>query len=1021
VHDRLARLEGGFALQSKDGIVHRFDKEGRLTALVDPSGNTSLLERDDGRLARVIDASGVVTDFEYDARGRIIAVHGVLGRRWLYAYSRRGDLETVTDPDGGVTTYSYDEEHRLVSIVDREGATVVRNTYDGVGRVIEQRDGAGGRWRYSYQQNVTVVTDPVGHETTYRFDDAYRTAAITDANGGTTIFSWDDADNLVGLTDPSRRAFRFTYNAGGDPTSAEGPGTAPVKFEWDDRGNLTAVVSAQGHRAEFTWDDARRPTGIRSPAGVITTITWRPDGLPECVTGGDGGTTGYRFDGAGHLISITDPLGAETAVECDAAGRPVVEAHPDGERMTFDWDRCDRLVGVTDDAGAVTRYSYDRCGRLTSITDPLGRTTGYAYGPIGLLASVTDPLGRQTTFDYDGCGRLRTRTDPEGRTVAFSYDAGGRLVRIRAGDTTAIEYGWDPAGRLVSMTDGTGSTTWELDEAGRPAVEHRPGGISLRHTYDELGRRRRLEVQHADALVGAWDYRFDADAKITTVVDQQQRSTVLEYDSAGQLAAVRHPNGVASTWTYDAAGQPVVVSHTRPQLGVLSSWVNTFDAAGNLVRSERDLGHDGDRVVGVFDYDHLGRLTSAGNGDQPNSFGWDAASNRTSARQGHSVTTTTYDAADQVLASGTLTYRYDATGSLVERAGEGQPRLACTYDGLGQVTELRAGEDVVTYQYDGLGRRVARTDRTGLTQRIYDGLSVVAELSPSRDAALETTAGLLVLHRQDSTGQYYLHADGNGNAGLVTDGAGALVARYAYSAFGSRLPLGASPELPGPLGFCGAFGVRQDAGGLLDMRARLYDPDLGRFITPDPWPAYLPDPVTLNRYLYALGDPISQVDPLGLFCWTGKNKHGKCRGLGDVAERAGDVVENVAKVAEKPLSLTSKAAAGIAVVAAGVTAICPFPCGIVSAPIATTAGNISFYTGLGASVSHCINSGVFTFDCAASAAGAAISGVSRSLFKTAVGSAGGMSSDLGRMINFGGKIFSLFRASTGEAAGRMRK
>lgn len=68
------------------------------------------------------------------------------------------------------------------------------------------------------------------------------------------------------------------------------------------------------------------------------------------------------------------------------------------------------------------------------------------------------------------------------------------------------------------------------------------------------------------------------------------------------------------------------------------------------------------------------------------------------------------------------------------------------------------------------------------------------------------------------------------------------------------------PEAAGPLGFCGTLGVREEAGGLLDMRARLYDPALGRFTSPDPWPAYLPEPTTLNRYLYGLGDGLDRVD-----------------------------------------------------------------------------------------------------------------------------------------------------------------
>ncbi|HEY3240847.1 MAG TPA: DUF6531 domain-containing protein, partial [Acidimicrobiia bacterium] len=932
VHDRLRRTGDGFELATRAGVVHPFAADGRLMAVTNRSGNISVLEYAEGRLVRLVDASGVATSFEHDDAGRIATVAGVLDRRWAYAYSRAGDLVTVTDPEGGVTSYGYDG-HQLVSITDAEGRSVVRNVYDGVGRVVEQRDGAGGRWRYRYEEGRSVVTDPLGHTKAFRFDERYRTTAVTDASGATTRFSWDEASNLVAAEEATGRTFRFAYNPNGEVTVAEGPGSAPVRFEWDDEGNLTAVVSAEGHRAEFTWDNASRPVRLVSPAGIVTTIAWRADGLPESVREGDDATTRYTFDGAGRPASITDPLGAVTMVEFDAAGRPVAERHPGGEGTTFSWDGCDRLVAVTDHTGATTRYAYDRCGQLISATDPLGRITRYAYGPLGLLASVTDPLGRETTFTYDACGRLLTRTDARGDSVSFSYDPAGRLVRIEAPSIAPISYGWDAAGRLVAMTDATGQTTWELDEAGRPTVDHRRDSTDLHHAYDTLGRRRRLELRRAETLMGAWEYGFDPDGRITSVLDPDGGTTLLGYDPAGRLASLRHPNGVATTWAYDLAGQPIGLGHTGPDGARLTTWTNTFDADGNLVQSERQAG-ESFAAVETFEYDHLGRLISTRNGNGSEAFSWDHASNRTGVGDNGTMRPASYDDADQVTTSGTCTYRHDQVGNLVERTGGQQPALTCAYDALGRVIELRAGDEVVTFGYDGLGRRVTRTGNDGTTTRIFDGASVLADLAADGTATLETTAGLLVLHRQGPSGRSYLHADANTNVSEVTDNTGAIMARFSYTPFGAR-NTSEGAEAGTPLAFCGTIGVRVEAGGLLDMRARLYDPTLGRFTSPDPWPAYIPEPITLNRYLYALGDPILQVDPLGLFCWTGKNKHGKCRGLGDVADKALDVTKDVADFAEEPLSFASKVSAGVAVVAAGVTALCSFPCGVVSAPVAT--------------------------------------------------------------------------------------
>jgi RHS repeat-associated protein len=50
------------------------------------------------------------------------------------------------------------------------------------------------------------------------------------------------------------------------------------------------------------------------------------------------------------------------------------------------------------------------------------------------------------------------------------------------------------------------------------------------------------------------------------------------------------------------------------------------------------------------------------------------------------------------------------------------------------------------------------------------------------------------------------------------------------------------------------------------LRARYYDPAIGRFTSRDPWPANAMNPQSLNRYPYVLNNPATLVDPYGLFC-----------------------------------------------------------------------------------------------------------------------------------------------------------
>lgn len=604
---RVDVVAGTFVFTTEDGVVRRFDAAGRLARLADRSGNETVLDRDaNGRLLRVRDAAGRVTSFEHDDQGRIRALRDCLGGLFRYGYDARGDLVEVTNAAGATWRYAYDEMHRLVRIVDPEGNVVVSNGYDDAGRVVEQLDGAGHRWRYAYQPGLTVVTDPLLESVVYEHDARFRAIALADALGAKTRFDWDSQDRLVAVVNPAGGRVALGYDERGNLTQVDSPGEAPVRFAWDENDNLAAVEGAEGHRALFTYDDASRPLTLTRPGGTQTRIGWRADGLPEIVVEGDGGATRFAYDDAGYPAEITDPLGATTKVTFDAAGRPLSEVHPGGARTEFTWDPMGRLLAVTDACAGTTAFGYDRTGRLVSVTDPLGRTSRFAYEERGLLASVTDPLGRTTTFDYDPCGRLIARTDASGAPVRFSYDPVGRLVGIEAAGIDPVTYEWDAVGRLVSLTDATGTTTFEYDSAGRPIAErHDRAGTELLHGYDTLGRRRQLELRRSGETLAVWQHDYDPDGRVARVVDPTGKEARLNYDPAGRLGRVHHANGVVDHWAYDPAGQPATLTVHTPGGGVTSAWAFSYDTDGNRTRATRTCA--GAVTDSAYAYDALGR------------------------------------------------------------------------------------------------------------------------------------------------------------------------------------------------------------------------------------------------------------------------------------------------------------------------------------------------------------------------------------------------------------------------------
>jgi len=118
--------------------------------------------------------------------------------------------------------------------------------------------------------------------------------------------------------------------------------------------------------------------------------------------------------------------------------------------------------------------------------------------------------------------------------------------------------------------------------------------------------------------------------------------------------------------------------------------------------------------------------------------------------------------------------------------------------------------------------------------------------------------GLDILAQQQSERLYYAH-DGLGSVRQLLDSTGDIETNYAYDPFGVPLLGG---DASNPYQYTGeAWDAEVE---LLYLRARYYQPEVGRFVTKDPWAGDYDCPGTLNPYAYAGGNPVNRVDPSGL-------------------------------------------------------------------------------------------------------------------------------------------------------------
>lgn len=898
-----------------------FDAEDRQLTQTDPVGNTTAYTYDAfGDVTSVTDPEGGRTTYTYNSRGQVLTTLDPRGKLTTRSYDAAGNLTATTDPLGNVTTLTYDGAGNLLSETDAEG-NVRSYVVDAYGNTIQETDALGHETAFTYDAagneltRTAVRTTPTGTETltwSFAYDGGGRLIRSTDPDGTFTTAAYDHLGNVVEKVDKLGRRRTFTYDAAGLLTRTSYPdGTSETKtydaegriesqtdragrttqFEHDPLGRLLKTVLPDGAEIVNTFDAAGRRTATRDARGNTTLFEYDRAGRTTKVTDPRGGMMVVGHDAAGNQISVENARGETTASEYDDANRLVRMVFPDGTRREIGYDRRGQKISETDPAGKTTRYGYDPTGNLTTVTDALGQVTRFAFDELGNRISQSDTAGRVTRFDHDRLGRLIRRilplgpaetksydaagnlasvTDFGGATVMFTYDADDRLTRRSYPDGSSVIFTYTATGRRASSTDSRGTTTYRYDSRDRLTGVDLPGGRSLSYTYDQNGNRTALGMS-LDGTTLTTGYSYDELNRLETVTDPQGRLYRHSYDANGNRAAVDYPNGLRTTYGYDDLNR-LTSLETRNGVGaVVQSYLFTLGPAGNRTRVEEAGG-----LVRTYDHDDLYRLTgevvsSSGVPQLDIALTYDPVGNRlTQVRADGSGTRTTaytYDARDRLLTEGADSYTWDDNGHLVAKSGADAAAYAWDFDHrLVRVT--KADGTVVTHAYNADGNRV-RTEVTPATgpptvvEYVVEASGtlsqVVAELEGASVSAYFVRGDdLLAVIRP--AGTRFFHADGLGSIRALTDESGGVTDTYAFTASGELLAHTGSD----PNAYLFAGEVLDANSGFYYLRARWMDPAVGRFLSADPFPGLIFEPLTLHKYLYAGADPVDRLDPSGL-------------------------------------------------------------------------------------------------------------------------------------------------------------
>jgi len=217
----------------------------------------------------------------------------------------------------------------------------------------------------------------------------------------------------------------------------------------------------------------------------------------------------------------------------------------------------------------------------------------------------------------------------------------------------------------------------------------------------------------------------------------------------------------------------------------------------------------------------------------------------------------THDIDNRLLTAGGAVFSYDNNGNLITKT-VGSNVTNYTWDFNDMLTQVTKDGNTYTYRYDALGNRVARIEN-GVEKRYVGGL---AETDASGNITAYYVHGLGLISKLTPNNQaYYYHYDGIGSTVAITDASGNVVNKYTYDSFGKVLDQ--MEAISNPFKYVGKFGVMDEGNGLLYMRARYYDPEVGRFISKDPIGFAGGD---LNLYAYVQNNPINFLKSCTFLC-----------------------------------------------------------------------------------------------------------------------------------------------------------
>ncbi|WP_395608497.1 RHS repeat-associated core domain-containing protein [Pseudomonas sp. B22129] len=897
---------------AQDSRFYHF-RDGALTAISDAYDNRLRVFRDRlGRVERLDNGVGRSLFLRYE-RGRIVAVEYQIERAegpgefvWVteqtvvsYAYDAVGQLVSATNAVGESEVYRYDDQHVILERQLAGGASFfwawersgkaarcvrhwasfsqmdTRYAWGDDGQVtVRNADGSQEVYVHDKRARLVQRIDPDGAEHFKSYDEKGRLTVEQDPLGAVTAYQYDEAGRLVALFPGEDEPTSYEHDNGFVRVVRRGG--AVWKYERNDQGDVTRKTDPDGSVTDYSYNKYGQLAGVWYPDHSCHRLVWNGRGQLVEEQLPNGGVKRYRYDELGRQVAREDEYGALTQYQLDSVGRLIRVVLPGGTTREYSYNPYGKITAERDELGHVTRYEYgdglhlisrriNSDGSqvkyrydntrllLTEIENEVGETYQLDYHPNGLIQQETGFDGQRTAYVYDLNGNLQEKTEhgDDGSQLITRYtrDHAGRLVRKTLPDGKTVDYTYDRQGNLLGVNDGHWALAYEYDRQNRLTAEHQGWG-TLRYGYDACGQLKNLRLPDNNRLT----FNHGKGGDLSTV--ELNGTPLTSHLFKAGRERQRQQGQLISHYGYDEQNRLHAHAVTQQRDDLYQRHYD-YDKTGNLSRI-----FDTRKGEHHYRYDPLARLTRVDHSqDEQERFGHDPAGNLLMQdRPGPDIV-----AGNRLAIQGDHHYDYDAFGNLIrERRGKDHKlvteyRYDCQHRLIG-IT--RPDGQTASYRYDPFGRRISKTVDGKTTEFFWQGDKLIAEHHADRHRSYiyepDSFRPLALLEGfgAEETKPFYYQLDHLGTPQELTAPSGEIVWSAHCKAYGKISRLDAS-KIDNPLRFQGQYFDAES--GLHYNRHRYYNPDLGRYLTPDP--VKLAGGINAFQYV---PNPTGWVDPLGL-------------------------------------------------------------------------------------------------------------------------------------------------------------